>query len=247
MNWMADYTDRIRALMDDNSEASLTYAALEARLAIECICYERLKLAHDYISADDLRTWKPQYVVQTLMEMVDPKIASEYTLSIGSEPGDDPKEYLEVGVQKGFDPKKLSQLWQAMGSFLHNRLPRSRDALISHYATVEKIRPKLTEALQELDRIGQGTMMGAMVFEQVSFECRCGQSNKRAKHGLSHGATINCIREDCREQFTVEKIDDEFYFSAKTIPITCCECRHENRLAKRSGNWSLYTNQVTVF
>jgi hypothetical protein len=233
MNWMADYTDRIRALIDDNSEASLTYAALEARLAIERICYERLRLAHNYISADDLRSWKPQYVVQTLMEMVDSKIASEWTLSIGSEPGDNPKEYLEVGVQKGFDPKKLSRLWQTMGSFLHNRVPKNQHELISHYSDAEKILPKLNEVLLELDRIGQGTMMTAMVFEQISFECSCGQTNKRAKPGLSDGMTVNCIRESCKEQFIVEETDNEFYFTRKSLPVTCRECGHENQLPNR--------------
>lgn len=230
MNWMLDYTDRIRGLMADNSENSLTYAALEARLAIERICYERLKLAHRYISANDLRTWKPRYVVQTLMEMVDPKIASQWILSIGSEPGDNPKEYHEVGTQMGFDPTKLSRLWQTMSSFLHNSLPKNPDALIAHYAEAEKIRPKLNEVLLELDRIGQGTAIGAMVFEQVSFECSCGQINNRSKHGLSNGVTINCIREGCKEQFEAEEIDHEFYFARKTLPIICRECAHENRL-----------------
>jgi hypothetical protein len=59
MHQLAEYTDRIKALLADGSDSSLTYAALEARLAIERICYERLKISHDYISADDLRTWKP--------------------------------------------------------------------------------------------------------------------------------------------------------------------------------------------
>jgi hypothetical protein len=233
MHQLAEYTDRIKALLADGSDSALTYAALEARLAIERVCYERLKISHDYISADDLRTWKPQYVVQTLMEMVDPQIAGEWTLSIGSEPGDNPKEYVPVGTQKGFDPKKLSELWQAMSSFLHSRVPKSRDAAIPHYADVEKIRPKLVEVLQELERIGQGTAIGAMVFEQVSFECRCGQMNKRAQNGLSHGATLNCIREGCKEQYVVEKKDGDFYFDRKTITATCHKCRHEAHFGYR--------------
>ena len=123
MNWLREYTDRIRAHLAAGEESSLTYAALEVRLALERVCYERLRTSHDYISTDDLRRWRPNYVVQTLMEMVDPKIASEWTLSMGSEPGDNPERYVEIGTQKGFDPKTIGLLWQAMSSFLHLSRP----------------------------------------------------------------------------------------------------------------------------
>ncbi len=222
MYWVAEYTNRIRALMAEGSDSSLTYAALESRLAIERVCYERLKVAHDYISADDLRTWKPRYVVQTLMEIVDPGIASEWRLEMQSATG----EYNEIGTQKGFDPKRLSQLWQAVGSFLHSKMPRSRSESIAHYSPADKIRSKLEEVLQELDRIGQGTMIAASAFKVISFECNCGQSNKRSVHGLSDEAVINCISEGCKEQFVVEKIDDDFYFNPKTLPVTCRKCGH---------------------
>lgn len=59
---------QIEVLMAENTEASLTYAALECRLAIERICYERLRLAHDYISNDDLKRWQPRDIVNILIQ-----------------------------------------------------------------------------------------------------------------------------------------------------------------------------------
>lgn len=230
MYWVTEYTDRIRALMIDSSDSSLTYAALEARLAIERVCYERLKVAHDYISTRDLRTWKPQYVVQTLMETVDPKIASEWRLEMRSAAG----EYDEIGTQKGFDSKKLSQLWQAMSSFLHGTIPKARNESIAHYAPANKIRSRLEEVLQELDRIGQGTMVAASVFEVVSFECNCGRSNKRSIHGLSDGAVINCIGEGCKEQYIVHKTGDDFSFQSRFLGLFCHSCTRETKFPFRA-------------
>lgn len=212
MIWLRDYTDKIRANLGAGDARSLTYAALEARLALEHVCYERLRISHKYIAADDLRTWKPHYVVRTVMEMVDPNAASEWTLSIGAEPGDDPTEYLKVGTQKGFDPKYISQLWQAMSSFLHCDLPKSATSAITHYKSADKLRPKIEEVLSELDRLAEGTLVGSMVFQQTSFDCICGQRNSRSTSALKHGDIINCIKENCREQYQVEKTAEDFLF-----------------------------------
>ncbi len=201
---------------------------------MERVCFERLRVAHNYISADDLRTWKPQYVVQTVMEMVDPKIATEWQLSIGSEPGDSPTKYIPIGTQKGFDPKYINQLWQAMSSLLHCSVPKSAKQPIVHYRVDDKVKPKIEEALQELDRIAEGTIVGSLVLEQVSFSCVCGQANRRSVKGLTHDTVINCIKEGCKEQYRVEKRDDEFYFERRLEFVNCHKCGTKEGLPYRA-------------
>jgi hypothetical protein len=49
----------VEALLADGTPQSITYAALECRLAIEKVCYDRLKVVHDYISPHDLRRYRP--------------------------------------------------------------------------------------------------------------------------------------------------------------------------------------------
>ena len=111
----------IEGLLAQCTPQGATYAALECRLAIERICYERLRVAHDYISHEDLRRWQPKDVVNTLLAEVDGNIASTFTLSMGREPinpastelaTDDFEdvEWIEIGTQAGFDPKKLGKL-----------------------------------------------------------------------------------------------------------------------------------------
>lgn len=237
MFWIKEYTDRARLLLTEGSEASLTYAALEVRLALERVCYERLRNAHNYISADDLRTWKPQYVVQTLMEMVDPHIASEWTLLM-ADPRVDPEKYMEIGKQKGFDTKQINQLWQAMSSFLHSALPKSVHDPIDHYRSAEKMRVKIEEALLELDRLAEGTLIGSLVFKQVSFTCPCGQLNKRSEVALSQDDIVNCVREGCKEQHRVEKVGTEFTFERHQLCVPCHKCKAEA--------WFPYRNMAEI-
>ena len=75
---------KIEELLKEGTEATITYAALECRLAIERICYERLRLAHDYISHDDLKKWQPRDIVKILIQEVDSSAAETFTVSIST-------------------------------------------------------------------------------------------------------------------------------------------------------------------
>ena len=144
MLWLKTYTEQIQSLVAEGTPRSLTYAALEARLAIERVCYERLKIAHDYISHADIKKWQPQYIVTTLIQEVDTNIARSFTLSMSKAPvkeGDRREdlaehEYIEIGRQVGFDPVRLGKLWNALGNFLHVRLPKTKSDNMTFYGDV---------------------------------------------------------------------------------------------------------------
>ncbi|MCV0386160.1 MAG: hypothetical protein K5821_06970 [Nitrobacter sp.] len=66
-----DVIDTIKRHLADGSDRALTYAALECRLAIERICYDRLARAHDYLSHKEVRRWQPHHVIKLLEDDVD--------------------------------------------------------------------------------------------------------------------------------------------------------------------------------
>jgi len=76
----------VEKLLAEDTPQSITYAALECRLGIEKVCYDRLKVAHDYIAHEDLRGWSPRDVVRTLIAEVDEHAASEQTLYMAKQP-----------------------------------------------------------------------------------------------------------------------------------------------------------------
>lgn len=173
--------DIIEKHLNENSDASLTYAALECRLAIELICYERLRIAHDYISHDDLRKWQPKDIVKILVQEVDSKVASTFTLSIskGAHPDGMPEstldeyqqiEFIPIGTQVGFNPETLGRLWNALAKLaLHITLPIKKDDSVVRYGDAQKVRAKVLEALEEIKRIGKGTLISSGIGEEVYF------------------------------------------------------------------------------
>jgi hypothetical protein len=227
--------DVIQELVDQDTDQSLVYAALECRLAIERVCYERLRIAHDYVSASEVKKWQPKQVIEFIVSEVNDQAASTFTLSIAEEPPSQdsdknnpeqyqPLQFIHVGTQVGFDAKKIGKLWNAVSNFLHVKMPQNKNESV--YASLQKsnVRDKVVEVLSELRRISAGTLIASGMGETISFECGCGALNKRRSIFLKHGQIINCINPDCRESWLCSHQSNEFNFERMKVSVTCEAC-----------------------
>lgn len=256
MIYLESTISQIEKLLDENTEASVTYAALECRLAIERICYERLRIAHDYISHDDLKKWQPKDIVQTLINEVDVNTAETVSIYFSREPmpkGSPPptredyeaKEWLPIGTQVGFKPNKLGKLWNGLAKLaLHIEVPNSKDETIKQYGDVQKIKEKVKQALAEIRRISKGTMVSSGFGQEVSFPCRCGSKNKRRLELLKDGQTISCINPDCDESY--DYVQSDMCFERRTIEVICRSCGASIDIPKRKIE-KLKTDQYIYF
>lgn len=245
----------IEGLVEEGTPSSLTYAALECRLAIEQVCYDRLRIAHDYISQSDLGRWQPRDIITRLIQDVDPHVAETLTLSISTTPTRDAEytasdfaghDYVEVGTQVGFDARLLGKLWNALGSFLHVKIPTSRSDDVAAYGNLDAIRDKCNAVLIELRRLAQGTLIMNGVGEEVSFTCKCGTTNKRRADLLKQGQIISCIDPDCVEKWTVHIEGEDTFFEARSISVPCDVCGEMSRFPE-SFILKLEHNQIIKF
>jgi hypothetical protein len=243
---------RIEALLEAEDAHGLTYAALEARLALEAVCYDRLRVRHAYISQAQLKKWQPAAVVNQLMEEVDPHVAETYTLSISrnpmSESGDpDEQEYLEVGTAIGFEPKKIKSLWNALSNLaLHVRVPENSKDMIRIYGNQSNIRDKVLEAVEELKRLSKSTLDSKGFGVETSFNCSCGTLNKRRSDFLVVGQAVCCLNPDCMYDWIVEKISEtECNFVCNSIELNCESCGGNILLPKRALAKMTFNQQMS--
>jgi len=178
-----------------------------------------------------------------LIQEVDPKIVSTYTLSISKEPnpnsGYQPSkeeyqamEFVPIGTQIGFNPNKLAKLWHALaGLALHVKVPESKKSEVCQYGDSDKIRAKVIEALEEIRRIDEGTLISSGSGEDISFVCPCGTKNKRKVGLLQDQQVISCINPTCKESFVYQIGDHSF--GRRVFEILCRNCKMTKSVPKK--------------
>lgn len=229
---------RIEAQLRKEDAASLTYAALEARLALERVCYDRLRQCHDYISFEDLQRWQPANIVKQLITDVDQNASQTFTLSISTEPADgrrgDEYDYVQIGQQIGINPSLIAKLWNGLSNLaLHMPLPKTPDDELPEFGDAAKIEAKVREALAELKRLSKTSMTTSGFGPEVRFNCECGALNKRRLGLLRHGQEVSCINPNCEWSWIAHKNGESFDFSRAEVNVKCPKCLEADALPFR--------------
>lgn len=237
----------IEELVAEGTIQSLTYAALECRLTIEQICYERLQISHDYISTADLRTWSPVQVVKQVSEEANEYAAASFTISVAKEPvkdGFEPKtiedyeafDYVELGKQAGFDIRKMSKLWNSVSNVaLHISLPQGKEP-ISTYGKLDSIRAKVTEAVSEFEKFEQGNLLSSGIGEVFSFRCEdCDVLIRKKVDLLKDGQIVNCANPLCDASFGIHRHDNEIMYHKRELTMKCTQCDTEISFAAKKA------------
>lgn len=231
--------EQIEKLLSLADAKSVTYAALEARLALERICYDRLRQHHDYIAYADLRRWQPGKVMNQLIEEVDTAAAQTRVISISSNPVKDDDnldeaDFVKIGEEIGFRPSHITKLWNSLSNVaLHVRLPRSRTDPIPAYPDPSQVAQKVREALAEIKRINASTATMSGIGLEVTFHCECGQSNKRRADLLREGQSISCANASCNWSWIVRRDGDDINFQRQGVDVSCKACGREESLPWR--------------
>lgn len=230
----------IRSLLEVNSQAALTYAALECRLTIEQVCYDRLKISYGHISYEDLKRWQPRDVVRQVEEDANELAASGFTLSMSTTPVDsnldgltqkqyEALEYIQLGEQVGLSLNKLGRLWNALSNVaLHVRMPVDRADDVQVYGSSQDVRQKVLEAIAELEKLKTGTLLAGAIGANYFFSCiTCGAEIRRIEKLLKHEQIINCVNPDCKESYLIHKEGEETFHSRRIANIFCKGCGKE--------------------
>lgn len=111
---------RARAELASGDRARLKFAALELRMAIESVTYERAQSYRDEIPQAEYRTWQPKKVMQLLID-IEPHADKGSSIAYGVEevPGVAAKEMTSLGAEQVFGLRAIKAHYDALGSYLH--------------------------------------------------------------------------------------------------------------------------------
>lgn len=256
---MLDISRRVKlinSLLEQNTEQSLTYAALECRLTLEYLCYERFKLYFSYLSENDLKNWQPKHIIKQISDEVDNNVSREFSISISDEKigGRSPEtkeefesiKYTPLGTQSELKFNKLHQLWNGVSNVaLHIPVPSILSDNISIYGNKDKIRKKVLEVVSFLLGMKGNLLMGGSFGEEYSFNCfSCGTKIKRPVKNLQNKTALSCINPKCIESYVVKKDkNDKFELIRSIFKFSCIGC-NEDLVVPMRVFYDLHFNQT---
>lgn len=212
------------ALLRTDPPAHLRYAALELRLAIEVIAYEKLRLYAPRLPASVLAKWQPPQAFRALEEY-EPGSTQSFRLRIARETeyGVAGNEWHDMGEHRAFKLNWLRKTYNKLGSLIHHRAPGfDGDAEVASIADPDRLRAELRAILAEVARVASSQIHSSIV-TVFEFHCVvCGAPILRNEKGARETERADCLQRECGAQHHVAFTDH----GAATVQLiaTAFEC-----------------------
>lgn len=177
--------DRALSQLATEDATHLKYAALELRLAMEALTYDRARAYAAEIPPSSYDTWQPKKLMLLLLD-IDPNAGRDSMLSVGveTEYGVQPAVMKPMGQEKVLSLATLKKHYDALGSYLHMPTIKQLDADSS------PDKDKLTKRCKEIAEFIAGVLASPVFnitlggFAEIT--CECGATiRKRLLHGTA--------------------------------------------------------------
>lgn len=104
------------------SDDRLPHAAMELRLALEALVYDRAIAFKDVLGEIDGRFWQPQKILEKLVSL-DEVLEQPIGISVQLAANEASGEYSEMGKDVPITSKEIRKNYHALGNFVHTPTP----------------------------------------------------------------------------------------------------------------------------
>ncbi|WP_129780368.1 hypothetical protein [Peristeroidobacter soli] len=207
--------------LESGNDERLKYAALELRMAIEGVTYDRAMAFKDEIPPSEFGTWQPKKLMRLLLD-IDPDADQTVTVSFSEEiqPGVPTKEWHTLGTDKVFNLRSIRTHYDALGSFVHLLSIKQFEAGQAH--DWAKIRKRCEVIVAELEKVLASPIYNMRMKGVATLNCmRC---HLPVRKHFPHSAQIvqaECL--ECGALYDVKKADapGEVEWLANTVDFQC--------------------------
>ena len=183
-----DALQRAKGELASGQNDRLVYAALELRMTIECVTYERAKTYEKELPPREYDVWQPGRLMKELLEL-DPLADASGTLSFGLEEkrGVPAKEMKTLGTEKVFNMKDIQDSYNALGSYLHQ--PTIRQLNNGKDLKWQSMRERCDELVKKLDEVLASPIFNVNFGSFTTFKCLNVECGKDIRKRLPSGRT----------------------------------------------------------
>jgi len=224
-----------------NDTAYLRYAALELRLAMEIITYERVIAYKKDFPIEGYEKWQPRHLMKELIK-IDPQTDQNSALYIGEEEiyGQGSNDMSFIGEENVLGIDLLKKHYDALGSYVHHLSPKKLVA--GEIFESNKLKKRCEFLIEELNKVINSSMRNIISGVYINHSCQKCETKMRLRidritHSEHDSIIINCWNNDCNASYKISKSSEkEVSIINDQMKIICLnlDCKAENFLWKRS-------------
>jgi DNA-directed RNA polymerase subunit RPC12/RpoP len=206
-----------------SNDEHLKYAALELRMAIEAITYDRAQAYRAEIPSSDYAVWQPKKLMQLLLD-IDPSADQKATISIGLEPspGVTPSVMHTLGTDQPLSLLSIKAHYDALGSYLH--LPTLRQVETDTAPDMRKLRARCAEIVRELEGVLSSHVFNSTVGQFATLECiRCSKPIRKRVPANKSQDNAHCF--ECGAPYLVASLPNgKSEWVPQMAVLKCARC-----------------------
>jgi hypothetical protein len=213
-----DYRDNARKHLkrceeelSSGQDERVKYAALELRMAMESLTYDRALAYKDEFPPQEYGTWQPKKVMAVLLE-IDSTVDKDYELTVGKEEktGVTPPVMHSMGSEKVLNMGMLRKHYDALGSYLHVQI--MKQACSGKPLDYNKIRSRCDEIAAFVSHVLSSPIWNCTLGNFATLQCV--ECRKTIRKRIPHDKTeVEAECYECRASYTIVKVGDGRYES----------------------------------
>lgn len=212
---------RAQELLQTGQSENLKYAALELRLCLEAMTYDKLRSFEKYLSKSILeRNWQPPQLLKAMTQL-DGNADQSVSLYMGPpyvegvKPKDD--EYQLVGEHKAFGHRWLSKNYNKLGSLLHVQSSSGNGG--------DECREYLLALAAEIEEAQTGALLGMWFNQVISFRCDlCQEVCTVSAYYARTMRRATCLNERCQLEYEASWEGEQITLTPLIAKIQCKGC-----------------------
>ena len=216
---------RAKSELASADDERLKFVALELRMAIESLTYDRALAYKDEFPPAEYETWQPRKVMAILLE-VDPTADMDSSLAFGIEPslGVTPDVMHFLGKERVLNMGTIRRHYDALGSYLH--VPTIRQRKDGAKVDLVKLRTRCEEIASYLTDVLASPVWNATMGTFASLDCmNCGHPIRKRMPRGQPVVTAKCF--ECGASYKVTDAErGKVHFEPDQVEVKCAnpEC-----------------------
>ena len=226
-----DFVTRANVEIQSGDDSRLRYAALEIRMAMESITYDRAQAFKEEIPPELYATWQPRKLMGYLVSLVpDADLDSSISFGLEKTPGKPADKMHSLGQETVFKFRDLKKHYDAFGNYLHS--PTAEQIQNNKDVDFAKLRKRCAGVIELLEKALASPVFNSTFGVFATLSClRCDFQIKKRINEPNGSAPMSADCFECHAKYKIRPAgNDQYEWIPEQVPIKCVsdECGQTN-------------------